>query len=181
MYTKIQGMTYNATKLKRWNSGKVKNTYGKNTNRTLLRRRCKCSQCGNLAVYGIRCLKHALREQVRKATSLKGNYKMALKGQELIILSEKLENKLQEQNKKCYYTGLPIDLGKNASLDHIFPSSTHPEKRADIENLVWVDKRINYLKSSMQPKMFYEFMLSLKEGIIYLENNKEFLEIIKES
>lgn len=168
-------MTYAATKIKRCNNGKVKNSYGVCTGRTLERRQGKCSQCGKGATHGIRCRTHLLIELLRKnSKQKKGDYTMALKGKELKEMAEKLEKKLVNQKFKCFYTGLPIDLGKNASLDHIFPVSSNPEKVSDIDNLVWVDKRINYLKSSMQPKEFYNFMMSLKIGIQHLEENEEF-------
>lgn len=170
-------MTYSATKVTRCNNGKVKISYGKCTGRTLIRRLGKCSQCGNKATNGIRCRKHAITEMLRKNSRKKrGDYTLALKGKELKEMAEKLEEKLSFQNFRCYYTGLKIDLGANASLDHIYPVSTHPDKIADIDNLVWVDKRINYLKSSMEPKEFYEFMINLKQGILFLENNVDFKE-----
>lgn len=53
------------------------------------------------------------------------------------------------QDKLCAYTGTPLELGVNASLDHILPSSRFPHLRSEPSNTHWVDASINSMKYNM--------------------------------
>jgi len=58
----------------------------------------------------------------------------------------------------CCYTGLPIEIGATASLDHCIPISRAgtfgPGKVYSPENLVWCHKAINVLKGDMTADEF---------------------------
>jgi 5-methylcytosine-specific restriction endonuclease McrA len=58
------------------------------------------------------------------------------------------------QNSKCYYSGRELIAGKNASIDHLFPISTHPELANSIENIRWCDKQVNHAKNNMDYTSF---------------------------
>lgn len=60
-----------------------------------------------------------------------------------------LRELFEKQGRRCAYTGRPLELGVNASLDHKLPRSSHPELRADPNNLHWVDASINSMKHDM--------------------------------
>ena len=57
---------------------------------------------------------------------------------------------------QCAVSGLPIEIGKNAHLDHRLPKSTHPELIADLTNLQWVHRDVNYAKRNLHPQLFLE-------------------------
>lgn len=54
----------------------------------------------------------------------------------------------------CPYTGAPLMLGVNASLDHILPQLTHPELKWDIDNIEWVDRVYNFAKYTTPAGLF---------------------------
>ena len=70
-----------------------------------------------------------------------------------------LYKKFLDQGKRCYYTGIYIKLGVNASLDHIYPQNRFFEYRSDPRNLVWTFRHLNSMKSD----------LDLKDFLIYCE------------
>ena len=65
-----------------------------------------------------------------------------------------LEDKLQLQDYKCYYTGVTLEIGVNASIDHRLSVSNHPELRHDVENVVWCTKSINMMKHDLDEADF---------------------------
>lgn len=72
------------------------------------------------------------------------------------ISKEKLLNKLEEQDFKCFFTGIDLIPGKNASLDHLIPRSIQPSLINDVSNVVWCDKRINSMKGDLQYSDFID-------------------------
>lgn len=60
-----------------------------------------------------------------------------------------LQEKLILQQYQCVYSGRLLVPGKNASLEHVLPVSTHPELRAETSNLIWCDLNVNRAKSAM--------------------------------
>ncbi len=56
---------------------------------------------------------------------------------------------LERQNWICPYSGDKIVLGYNDSVDHIFPVSTHPDLKFDINNIQWTTHTINMMKSNL--------------------------------
>jgi hypothetical protein len=67
-----------------------------------------------------------------------------------------LLHKLQKQDFKCAYTGDYLILGINDSLDHIFPKKKFPEKAKSLDNIQWVTRDINRMKSSFEETLFIE-------------------------
>lgn len=53
------------------------------------------------------------------------------------------------QGYACFYTGVPIKVGADATIDHILPASRFPSRVADIGNLCWVSQEVNRMKSDM--------------------------------
>lgn len=71
-------------------------------------------------------------------------------------LGEKLYLKLIEQDYKCYLTGNDIEIGVNASIDHVIPRSKNPDLQHDIDNIKWCDKRVNLMKKDLLIDEFFE-------------------------
>jgi 5-methylcytosine-specific restriction endonuclease McrA len=70
---------------------------------------------------------------------------------------------LCEQHFKCAYTNIPLQIGINASLDHIVPRSKGGSN--DRSNLQWIDIGINRLKLD---KSDIEFRSLLKQLSVLL-------------
>jgi len=79
-----------------------------------------------------------------------------------------LKNIFYSQNQKCYLTGRLLIPGINASIDHVYSQSTHPELQQDITNLRWCDLEVNYSKRKMSIEEFDK----LCEDRIKYKNNK---------
>lgn len=62
-----------------------------------------------------------------------------------VNLWELFWKKLEDQNFKCFYTGISIVPEENASLDHIIPKAKGGTN--DFDNLVWCDRKINSFKN----------------------------------
>lgn len=67
-------------------------------------------------------------------------------------LSNQLQEKLHTQNFKCFYTGVQITPGINASLDHVIPECQ--QGKDELDNLVWCDLRINDMKTAFTFEQF---------------------------
>lgn len=70
-------------------------------------------------------------------------------------LGPALFQKFLNQHKQCFYSGVELQLGVNASLDHAHCQSRHKHWKSDIDNLVWTTKYINSAKTNME---FDEFL-----------------------
>lgn len=57
---------------------------------------------------------------------------------------------LEASNFTCFYTGVPLVPGENASLDHVLPRSKYPHLTDCLENLVWCDRTFNNLKTNYE-------------------------------
>ena len=59
--------------------------------------------------------------------------------------------KLKEQNFRCAYTQVPIQIGVNASMDHIIPNSrkSRDKELCTMDNLVWCDSKFNLAKHDL--------------------------------
>jgi len=58
-----------------------------------------------------------------------------------------------QQMGLCAYSGTPIELGKDASVEHVVPLSRSPGGN-HIENLRWVNTEVNLSKRSMTLEEF---------------------------
>ena len=72
-----------------------------------------------------------------------------------------LKEKLKEQAYVCVYSGKPLVLGENASLDHIFPVSRFPEKISEPTNIQWVDLKVNHIKRDLTHEEFMNLIESI--------------------
>ena len=63
-----------------------------------------------------------------------------------------LERKWVEQGGLCYYTGLPIAIGVDASVDHLTPKSRGGANTED--NIVWCHITVNLTKSDRTEQEF---------------------------
>jgi hypothetical protein len=75
-----------------------------------------------------------------------------------------LLEKLTAQDWRCAYSGAPLVLGVNDSLDHIFPASRFPDLAFDPENVEWVSREINEMKRDRTPE---EFLTLLRVILTY--------------
>jgi hypothetical protein len=64
-------------------------------------------------------------------------------------------DKFAGQEFRCYYTGVLLVPGLNASLDHRTPTS-RGGSRTDIDNCVWCDIKINAFKNDLTEAEFLE-------------------------
>lgn len=99
-----------------------------------------------------------LKSWIRRSVTL--NLKANDDEKEKIV--EQMLEKLISQDFKCFYTGLPLVPGVNASIEHIKPKSKNPELRKDVNNLVWIRTEVN----SMRNNYTFEKFLMLCDACI---------------
>jgi hypothetical protein len=79
-----------------------------------------------------------------------------------------LEDLAESQNYKCVYTDELLIPGTNMSLDHIISKFDDPSKTNDINNVQWVTKDVNVVKSKLSHIPFVELC-----GYIYKKFGNE--------
>lgn len=67
-----------------------------------------------------------------------------------------LEELLEKQNYRCYYTGDALILGVNTSLEHRNPKLRFPEQVSNLDNVVWCCLDVNLAKRDKTEKEFFE-------------------------
>ena len=104
----------------------------------------KCIKCSQLRMSTSNsfCEKHFLHGVSHKALGTKRGWRLLL-------------DLLKNQNYKCYYTGLDLILGDNASIDHTQPQIKYPELKNELSNLRWTDLRVNRMKREMSEEEFF--------------------------
>lgn len=115
--------------------GRKQNRYRK------LKKQKICTSCGKLSTIpnNTRCEDCWFKHIASKRTGSVDNW---------IIL----KNRIIQQNYLCYYTHRLLIIGKNASVDHIIPTSKGGLNA--MENVQWVDKKINTMKNDMNHEEF---------------------------
>ena len=104
-----------------------------------------CFECSSKAYsFANRCCKHIMGNTIRK-------YGIPLTDWKIYW------NKLEEQEFKCFYTGVDLIPEKNLSLDHLQPRSKGGTN--NIDNCVWCDRNINAFKND---STFEEFVSRCK-------------------
>jgi 5-methylcytosine-specific restriction endonuclease McrA len=83
-----------------------------------------------------------------------------------IELVEPLKALLEKQNHQCALTGRKLQIGINASIDHIIPRSKGGKDT--IDNLQWVDLDVNFSKSDLSQD---EFINLAKEIVEHASRN----------
>lgn len=103
---------------------------------------CKHVHCNKLNLINSElCYEHWFQ---KKATHHLKDYR---RGIELINIYEK-------QNRRCVYTGVELIPNNNMSLDHIASRYDAPELINNINNLQWVHKDINTMKTRFSHNSF---------------------------
>lgn len=111
-----------------------------------------CNSCSNIRAGNTNLCEYHLVKSIADQT-------MGLRG-----ITEILLNKLNKQNKLCYYSSKPLFLGVNASLDHKYPTSRFPELKSDIDNVVWCLRSVNSMKSDMTEEEFFDLCESISRN-----------------
>lgn len=71
----------------------------------------------------------------------------------------------KKQGGICPYTGDQMQLGVNASIDHIKPHSRYPELRHNIKNVEWVTLDINIMKKNRTKEEFLSILSKILKNI----------------
>lgn len=97
-----------------------------------------CVQCGKKRDLpaGLYCSEHLLRNQARRWLGSPNRW-------------TELRDMLASQENRCAYSGEELTLGGNASIDHKIPRSRGGSDIRDIDNLQWVDWKMNRAKTDM--------------------------------
>lgn len=74
---------------------------------------------------------------------------------------KELEQLLESQNYICPYTGMKLEIGKNASIDHIVPKSKGGTD--SIDNLQWVDLATNMAKRDLDESEFLQLVYRIAD------------------
>lgn len=102
-----------------------------------------CPRCPEAALGPSRyCRIHTLENSLRKYLVPKSRY-------------EDFWQKLVDQDFRCYYTGVELVPGINASLDHRVPRSRGGDP-SDLDNCVWCDRLINAFKNDLTEAEFVD-------------------------
>lgn len=78
---------------------------------------------------------------------------------------KEMESIWNRQNGTCPYTGIRLDFGVDASLDHILPQSRYPHLADDINNMEFVHIHVNHMKKNMTKEEFIEFLRMLSMNL----------------
>lgn len=103
----------------------------------------KCVRCSakTMETSNSFCEKHFLQNICHKMLGTKTRW-------------QELKYMLIKQDYKCLYTGMPLILGTNASIDHIKPQIKYPELKYEINNLCWADIVVNRMKRDLEVSEF---------------------------
>ncbi len=120
-----------------------------------------CQHCSkNKVTLGIYCLSCWFKMKARDAMGTSEFYG------DLWVMLEK-------QNFKCAYSGISIEPGINASIDHMKPRSKGGLDTLD--NLVWCDYNVNMMKRDLTAKDFIIFCRKILETT---NNDPDYFEIV---
>lgn len=105
----------------------------------------KCQRCASSRLPNSNnfCERHYLSDLAYKSLGSKSNW-------------EFIKKLLESQNYKCAYTGIPLVLGVNASIDHIKSIKHNPNLKHDPNNICWADIEINRMKREHSEERFIE-------------------------
>lgn len=129
-------------------------------------KKVKCAFCNENRMPTSRyCMRCWVSIPVKKKWRMPNN-------EETELLISKLIEKLYLSDFSCFYTGIKLIPGLNASIDHRIPKNKGGENT--IENLEWVHVGINNMKADRTEKQFIaaygsmlvEYNLLASKGII---------------
>jgi hypothetical protein len=72
-----------------------------------------------------------------------------------------LKAKWDEQQSRCAYTGTPLLLGVNASLNHILPVSRFPDQPITPDSYEWVTFQVNEFKAGKTREEFLDLIRTI--------------------
>ncbi len=78
-------------------------------------------------------------------------------------LWKQLKAQFKKQKNKCFYSGRDLILGINCSVDHILPKSKYKDKIDDLDNLKFVDLKVNIAKSDLSEEEFLNLIRTIYE------------------
>ncbi len=78
--------------------------------------------------------------------------------------ADEIAELFDKQSRRCAYTGLPLTLGVDASVDHIIPRSKGGSDA--LQNLQWVHRQVNRWRSDMDDGDFRQFLLQVSQSIL---------------
>lgn len=67
-----------------------------------------------------------------------------------------LADRLIQQDYQCHYTGKRIDIGNNASIEHLVPKHLKRSNETFISNIRWVHNDINLMKNKLSITTFLQ-------------------------
>lgn len=92
--------------------------------------------------------------------------------------TRKLSNALQiawfRQGGKCAYSGLPIELGSTAQLDHVQPQSKHGKANVCHSEVRWVHKDVNYAKGNLSLSQYIKMCIIVLEHFGYQVQRRKY-------
>jgi hypothetical protein len=119
-----------------------------------------CVMCRRPAVPGIQtCTKHWMCSKAN-ATVGSGAVQTAIA----------LWKLLAAQNHRCALTGKILNPGANASIDHVVPVAEKPELAEDLNNVEWVDLKVNLAKGMLSKA---EFIQMCRDVVLFADTKKE--------
>jgi hypothetical protein len=77
---------------------------------------------------------------------------------EVTVTSEYLLSLMEKQNDICALSGLPIEIGDDASVDRRDSSVGY-----DPGNVQWVNKHVNMMKNSLPQESFIRFCIGVSK------------------
>ena len=117
------------------------------------KKRGVCRLCGNPRYHAaLLCRRHYAGEVARDYGVLTESG--------LVLL-----DRLEASGFRCFYTGISIVPGENASLDHANPRNGEKDTRGDISNLVWCDREINRMKGARTVSEFIDVCRAIAEFV----------------
>lgn len=72
-----------------------------------------------------------------------------------------LKEQFYKQKQICPFTGIKLELGKNASVEHIKPRHKYPNETKNFKNVVWVHYRFNEMKKDMELEDFIDYIKNI--------------------
>jgi predicted Rdx family selenoprotein len=120
-----------------------------------------CDICGSETINGKKCHKHYLQVASKTAfgTTIHWEYLFEL---------------LKKQNFKCWYSGTPLSLGINTSIEHKNSLAKNSNAKI-IDNVVWADLQINLCKRDLSASEFIELCKR-----VVLNSEKRALECVEQ-
>lgn len=100
----------------------------------------KCDICGGNTINGKKCHKHYLQAASQTAFGTKNHW-------------EYLFELLKKQDFKCWYSGIPLVLGFNTSIEHKNSLAKNSNAKT-IDNVVWADLQVNLCKRDLSASEF---------------------------